>query len=86
MPLQIRQRSRQTEVYLPVEPVSPVAGTRYRLSVESSRDLTTWALPIELPASDDPSAPLKLTSGAAPAGFYRLEKQLPPHDNTGYLY
>jgi hypothetical protein len=75
-PLEIRQHAGVTEVYLPSTPVAPVAGTRYRLTVEGSTDFKTWGPPIELPASDDPGAPFKLSVGGKPTGFYRLQSEV----------
>lgn len=75
-PFQIREQAGRTEVYLPAVPVAPVAGTRYRLQVEHSGDLKTWDAPIELSASEDPSAPLKLTLDAGAVGFYRLRSEV----------
>ena len=74
--LQIRQRAGQTEVFLPSEPVPPLGGSQFRLTVESSPDLSLWGSPAELLPAEDASAPLKLLVGGDGAGFYRLRAEL----------
>lgn len=63
-------------MFLPAEPVAPVAGTRYRLQVEGSANLESWGAPADLAASEDPDAPLKLALNEGEAGFYRLSYEL----------
>lgn len=71
-PLTIRERDGQTEVLLPAQPVTPVVGNEWRLTLERSSDLHQWDAGVEVDTTDNPGTPLRFPVDGSPIGFFRL--------------
>ena len=82
--LNIRQTQGSPRLELPTAPVAPVAGSTYRLYIESSTDLKQWRRTSELSLGSQGQPQAPATNGLA-QGFFRLrpEVELTPAAGDG---
>jgi len=67
------------QIRLPAQPLPPVGGTQFKLTLESSSDLKNWSPQGQLESSGDSVPQLTLTP-AASEQFYRLRSEI---EDTG---